>query len=137
MAIYGYVRVSSTDQNEDRQLIAMNELHIPPEQNASFRYAQRQRFDGHAPRRHRTSVSFAAQNERDNIRKRQAEGIRAARIRGVHFGRPVKKPPENFNVLKKQWECGKLSIHEFMDLSGLKESTLYRRLREFRLINNK
>ena len=49
-------------------------------------------------------LSFVSQSERENIRKRQAEGIISARIRGVRFGRPIKKPPENFNILIKQWE---------------------------------
>jgi DNA invertase Pin-like site-specific DNA recombinase len=44
-------------------------------------------------------LSFVAHSERDSIRKRQAEGIAAAKARGVRFGRPIKKPPENFAVL--------------------------------------
>jgi len=51
-------------------------------------------------------LAFVAQNERETIRKRQAEGIKAARARGVRFGGPVIKPPENFAVLVKQWERG-------------------------------
>jgi len=78
-------------------------------------------------------LSFVAQNERETTRKRQAEGIAAAKPRGVHMGRPVKKPPENFDILVKQWERGKLPIKEFMAQTGLKESTLYRRLRERKL----
>ena len=42
--------------------------------------------------------------ERENIRKRQTEGIAAAKTRGVRFGRPTKKPPENFVTLVKKWE---------------------------------
>jgi DNA invertase Pin-like site-specific DNA recombinase len=78
-------------------------------------------------------LSFVAQNERENIRKRQAEGIAAARARGMRFGRPVKKPPENFAALVKLWERGKLPIAELFLRTGMKEATFYRRLREFRL----
>ena len=82
-------------------------------------------------------LSFVAHNERENIRKRQAEGIMAAKSRGVRFGRPVKKPPENFDVLMKQWERGKLQTKDFVALSGLTESTLYRRLREQQAVKEK
>ena len=82
-------------------------------------------------------LSFVAQNERDLIKKRQAEGIAAAKARGVKFGRPIKKPPENFGKMIKQWECGKLEITEFLKRIGLKEATFYRRLREYRLTKRK
>lgn len=48
-------------------------------------------------------LSFAAQNERDNIRRRQAEGIAAAKARGVKFGRPPRPLPENFNQIRLLW----------------------------------
>jgi transcriptional regulator of acetoin/glycerol metabolism len=67
----------------------------------------------------------------------QAEGIAAARARGVRFGRPVKKPPENFAALVKAWERGKLPIDEILERTGLKEATFYRRLREHRLSKGK
>ena len=82
-------------------------------------------------------LSFVAQNERENIRKRQTEGIAAAKARGVSFGRPVKKPPENFGSCVKEWKRGKLSFKEILTQTGLKESTFYRRLREFRAEKNK
>ncbi|MCL1810343.1 MAG: hypothetical protein FWG42_11360 [Clostridiales bacterium] len=72
------------------------------------------------------------ESERETIRKRQKEGVAAAKAQGVRFGRPVKKPPDNFNSLVKQWECGKLSIAELLKLTELKEATFYRRLRELR-----
>ena len=78
-------------------------------------------------------LSFVAQNERDTIRKRQAEGIAAARSRGVRFGRPVKKPPDNFAALVQQWERGNLPIEAVLEQTALTESTFYRRLREHRL----
>jgi len=201
MATYGYVRVSSTDQNDQRQIVAMNELKIPPahiftdkksgkdferpaykalteilkpgdliyiksidrlgrnyediqnqwriltkERNVDIAVIDMPLLD---TRRGKDLMgtfladivlqilSFVAQNERENIRKRQTEGIAAARARGVRFGRPIKKPPENFSALVKQWERGKLPMEELLALTGLKEATFYRRLRELRLIRNK
>jgi len=82
-------------------------------------------------------LSFVAQNERENIRKRQAEGVAAARARGVRFGRPVKKPPENFGELVRRWERGSLPIEAVLAQTGLTEATFYRRLRELRLTKEK
>ena len=79
----------------------------------------------------------AFHSERDNIKKRQAEGIAAAKARGVRFGRPIIKPPDNFRTLIKQWERGKLHISEVLEQTGLKEATFYRRLRELRLTKTK
>jgi len=84
-----------------------------------------------------TVFGAVAELERGYILQRQAEGIHAARMRGVRFGRPIKKPPENFGILVKQWECGKLSFQEILRLTGLKEATFYRRLREYRLLKKK
>jgi DNA invertase Pin-like site-specific DNA recombinase len=78
-------------------------------------------------------LSFVAHSERESIRKRQAEGIAAAKARGVRFGRPIKKPPENFAQLVRRWERGKLHISELITETRLKEATFYRRLREYRL----
>jgi DNA invertase Pin-like site-specific DNA recombinase len=82
-------------------------------------------------------LSFVAHNERDAIRKRQAEGIAAARARGVRFGGSVIKPPENFAALVREWERGKLPLTELLEQTGLKESTFYRRLRELRAAKKK
>lgn len=49
-------------------------------------------------------LSFVAQSERENIRKRQEQGIAAAKARGVHMGRPVKEVPEDFNKIIREWE---------------------------------
>ena len=77
-------------------------------------------------------LSFASENERLAIRQRQAEGIAAARKRGVHFGRPIKKPPENFGALVRQWERRNLPLSVVLERTGLKEATFYNRLREYR-----
>ncbi|MDR2167347.1 MAG: recombinase family protein [Clostridiales bacterium] len=59
-------------------------------------------------------LSFVAQKEREDIRQRQAEGIVAAKARGVKFGRPVKKSPDNFAKLVKAWERGKMTYEEIL-----------------------
>jgi DNA invertase Pin-like site-specific DNA recombinase len=77
-------------------------------------------------------LSFVAQSERENIRKRQAEGIAAAKERGVRFGRPTVDSPENFEKLVREWERGGLKLRNMIAKSGLKEATFFRRLNEHR-----
>ena len=198
MNIYGYVRVSSADQNEDRQMLSMNEVGIEacnilidkqsgkdferPAYRALLRrlksgdllyiksidrlgrnYEEIQNQWRIITKEKGVDISvidmpmldtrngkdlmgtfiadlvlqilsFVAQSERESIRKRQAEGIAAARKRGVRFGRPIKKPPANFAKLVKQWENGKMTLEEVLQKTELKEATFYRRLREQRLI---
>jgi DNA invertase Pin-like site-specific DNA recombinase len=78
-------------------------------------------------------LSFVAQNERELIRKRQAEGIISAKKRGVKFGRPKKVLPNNFDELVKLWERQKISLDEILRQSGFSRSTFYARLNEFRI----
>lgn len=54
-------------------------------------------------------LSFASENERINIRQRQAEGIAAAKSRGVRFGRPPRPLPDNFHILYQKWRVGKIT----------------------------
>ena len=54
-------------------------------------------------------LSYVAQTEREYIRQRQAEGIAAARARGVHLGRKPKHKPENFAIVFSEWESGAIS----------------------------
>ena len=196
MATYGYVRVSSTDQNEDRQMLAMSELKIQL-QNIFIDRQSGKDFNRPAYKRlakklksgdllyiksidrlgrnydeiqkewrlltkersvdiavidmplldtclHKDLIgtfisdivlqilSFVAQNEHEIIRKRQAEGIAAAKTRGVCFGRPIKELPENFCELVKLWERGELSFSEILRETGIKQATFYNRLREYR-----
>ncbi|MDL2257610.1 recombinase family protein [Eubacteriales bacterium OttesenSCG-928-K08] len=198
MSTYGYIRVSSADQNEDRQLVAMrglnvygSRLFIDKQSGKSFdrpsyiklvkklkmgdllyiksidrlgrNYEEIQNqwrkitkeigadiavidmplLD---TRLHKDLMgtfiadlvlqvlSFVAQNERENIRQRQAEGIAAAKARGVRFGRPPKEPPRNFGELVARWERKQLSIEEILSLCNMKETTFYKRLGEYRLI---
>lgn len=196
MVVYGYVRVSSADQNEDRQMLAMSDIQIPVKQifmdKQSGKDFERPAYKALMKKlrpgdllyiksidrlgrnyeeiqnqwrvitKERGAdiavidmplldtrnggdlmgtfiadlvlqiLSFVAQNERENIRKRQAEGIAAARARGVRFGRPIKKPPENFAAVVQEWERGKLTISEVLEQTGFKEATFYNRLREHR-----
>ena len=82
-------------------------------------------------------LSFVAQNERENIRKRQAEGIAAAKARGVKFGRPEKSLPDNFSELVKQWEKKQIPLGDILRQCNMSEATFYRRLREYRLMKQK
>lgn len=77
-------------------------------------------------------LSFVAENERDNIRQRQAEGIAAAKARGVQFGKPMIPVPENFPELYRQWQAGNISIKEFARLCKMGRSTMYNRIKEYR-----
>jgi len=200
MTTFGYTRVSSIDQNEDRQIIALSEQGIPPEcvftdkiSGKNFeRPAYKSLMENLKPgdvlyiksidrlgrnydeiqnqwrvltkerrvdiviidmplldtRRYKdllgtliadlvlALLSFVAQSERENIRQRQAEGIAAAKARGVRFGRPIKMPPENFGVLVERWERGELTFPELLEQACLKIATFYNRLREFRSANS-
>jgi DNA invertase Pin-like site-specific DNA recombinase len=84
-----------------------------------------------------TVFGAVAELERGYTLQRQREGIAAAKMRGVSFGRPVKKSPENFGELVKSWERGNVLFSDILEQTGLKESTFYRRLREYRLMRKK
>lgn len=197
MEAYGYVRVSSTDQNEDRQMIALRQKNIA-ERNIYIDKLSGKDFDRPAYKKlirklkkgdllYILSIdrlgrnyeeiqnqwrvitkeigvdvcvidmplldtrqgkdlmgtfiadlvlqilSFVAQNERENIRKRQLQGIAAAKANGVRFGRPEKELSEDFVSLMKQWEKKKITLPEVLKQCKMSESTFYRRLREYRL----
>lgn len=197
--IYAYVRVSSTDQNEDRQLDAMHEvgvpeknIHLDKQSGKDFErpqykklvkklqpgdllyilsidrlgrnYEEIQRQWRILTKESGVDIcvidmplldtrngkdlmgtfiadlvlqilSFVAQSERENIRKRQAEGIAAAKARGVSFGRPTVAAPDDFAEIIKAWEKKQLSIAEVLEQCNMSESTFYRRLRAYRLLN--
>lgn len=197
MEIYGYVRVSSTDQNEDRQMLALRKQNIA-EKNIYIDKLSGKDFNRPSYKRlirklqagdllYILSIdrlgrnyeeiqnqwrvltkeigadicvidmplldtrqgkdlmgtfiadlvlqilSFVAQNERENIRKRQLQGIAAAKARGVRFGRPEKGLPPEFVSLVKQWEKKKITLTEVLKQCKISESTFYRRLREYRI----
>ena len=75
-----------------------------------------------------------AQNERENIEKRQAQGIAAAKARGIKFGRPKAPVPADFATVVEQWKKKQLSADDVLKQCGMSESTFYRRLREFQLL---
>ena len=170
---YGYIRVSSYDQNEDRQLIAMRKMEIQPknlyvdkQSGKDFKRPQYQKmlrrlkandllFIKSIDRlgrnyteileqwRYLTKIkkidivvldmplldtrigkdlmgtflsdivlqvlSFVAENERINIRQRQAEGIAAAKAKGIRFGRPPKPLPDGFHAAYQKWKAGKIT----------------------------
>lgn len=197
MKTYGYIRVSSTDQNEDRQRIALNTKEVPPrniymdkQSGKDFARPQYQRLvkklkpgdllyilsidrlgrnykEIQEQWRILTKIkgvdicvidmplldtrtakdlmgtfiadlvlqilSFVAENERVNIKKRQEQGIAAAKARGVRFGRPEKQVPENFAQIVRKWERQEIVLSEALQLCDMSEATFYRRLREHRL----
>ena len=196
MATYGYVRVSSREQNEDRQLDALRgmeieerNIFIDKQSGKDFERPQYKRLVRKVKRedliyiksidrlgrnyseiqeqwRYLTKekgadivvldmplldtrrgkdlmgtflsdivlqvLSFAAENERTNIRQRQAEGIAAAKARGVRFGRPQIIMPEYFGKTVRFWERKEITVEEAVRRCGVSESTFYRRLREYR-----
>ena len=77
-------------------------------------------------------LSLVSQIEREFIHQRQAEGIAAAKARGVHFGRPQKKLPDNFAETIQSWEVGTLKLQDAIDLSGVSKSTFFRLLKEYK-----
>ena len=198
MNTYCYVRVSSADQNEDRQMIALREADVP-EKNIFLDKQSGKDFERtnvkKMVRKLKTGdllyilsidrlgrnyeeiqkqwriltkeigvdicvldmplldtrngkdlmgtfiadlvlqiLSFVAQSERENIRKRQAEGIAAAKAKGVKFGRPEKEVPDDFGKIVRSWEQKKLPFEEVLMKCGMSEATFYRRLREYRLL---
>lgn len=187
--IYGYVRVSTKDQNEDRQLAVLHELGLSDKQiytdkqsGKDFNRPQYKRLvkrlrEGDTlyvksidrlgrnyeeileqwrfitktkkadivvidmplldTRRGKDLMgtfvsdlvlqilSFVSENERVNIRQRQAEGIAAAKAQGKKFGRPPGKMPDNFYEVYQQWKSGKCTITEAAEACGLPRSTFY------------
>ena len=173
---YGYIRVSSRDQNEDRQLIAMQELSIPPTHvyidKQSGKDFNRPKYKRLLRKLRRDDLlyiksidrlgrnygeileqwriltkekgidivvldmplldtrrgkdlmgtflsdivlqvlSFVAENERTNIRQRQAEGIAAAKAKGVRFGRPPRPLPLEFHNAYQEWRAGNITCTE-------------------------
>ena len=195
--IYGYVRVSSQEQNEDRQLIAMSEagveranIFIDKQSGKDFDRPNYKRLIKRLrpgdtlfiksidrlgrnyeeiqnqwriitkdkgvdmvvidmplldTRNHKNLLgtfisdlvlqllSFISENERTTIRQRQAEGIAAAKKRGVRFGRPTKEAPQNFEEIILKWQKKEIPLDEILKEYDMSAATFYRRLREFRL----
>ena len=193
--VYGYVRVSSKDQNEDRQVITMREMQVPEENiyidKQSGKDFNRPQYKKLLRRvkpddliyiksidrlgRNYTEIldqwkvitkdkqvdlyvmdmpildtrreknllgtfisdlvlallSYVAENERNNIRQRQAEGIAAAKARGVHFGRRPNPLPENFYEVYQKWKMKKISVSEAARECGMPQTTFFERARAY------
>lgn len=72
-----------------------------------------------------------AQQERETILQRQAEGIASAKAKGKHLGRPALKLPNEWEKLYKQWKNGDIMAVEFMDIVGMKKATFYKKVKEY------
>lgn len=77
-------------------------------------------------------LSFVAENERENIKKRQAQGIEAAKAHGTSFGRPKHSMPRNFIKIVRHWESKNLTLEDALDLCGMTKATFYRRVKEYK-----
>jgi DNA invertase Pin-like site-specific DNA recombinase len=76
-------------------------------------------------------LSFVAENERSNIHQRQAEGIAAAKARGVKFGRPPRPLPEIFPEVWQKWKKRQVSIADAAKECGMSRSTFYYRAQRY------
>lgn len=76
-------------------------------------------------------LSFVAENERANIRKRQAEGIAAAKVRGVQFGRPKIVLPDDFVDIVYAWKRRELMLDDILQRYPISRTTFYRRAKEY------
>ena len=73
-------------------------------------------------------LSFVAENERENIKKRQAEGIRIAKEKGKHLGRPKLKLPKNFTIIANQYKKKEITLAEALSSLKMNRSTFYKNL---------
>ena len=75
-------------------------------------------------------LSSIAQQERETIRTRQAEGIAAAKAKGKYLGRPIVQKPDNWDEVMRQWKSGAITAVKAMELTGLKRSTFYKLVKD-------
>ena len=75
-------------------------------------------------------LSFVAENERINIRQRQAEGIAAAKAKGMKFGRPALPYPDNFREIHRDWRNKKITLRQAADACGMPVGTFYGKARK-------
>ena len=78
-------------------------------------------------------LSYVAQIERENIHQRQMEGIKEAKKKGVKFGRPKQKLPDNFYEIVTLWQNNKISLREGAKLLKMSRSTFSRKLKEYNI----
>ena len=74
-------------------------------------------------------LSFVAENERENIKKRQAEGIRIAKEKGKHLGRPIKKLPKNFATIVNQYKKREITLEKALQSLKMPKSTFYKKMK--------
>ncbi|MCU5674563.1 recombinase family protein [Bacillus cereus] len=72
-----------------------------------------------------------AEQERQNIKQRQSEGIAVAKSKGKHLGRPIMELPEEWNKLYKDWKAGKITAVAFMKEVDMKKATFYKKVKEY------
>ena len=70
-------------------------------------------------------VALAEQRRREERRQKQAEGIAAAKAKGVRFGRTAKPLPENFDQLHRAWRSGEMTLSQAAEACGLVRGTFY------------
>ena len=80
-------------------------------------------------------LSFVSENERTNIRQRQAEGIAAAKARGIKFGRPSLPLPDNFYEIHREWRMKKISLKEAAKACDMPVGTFYGKARKLENID--
>lgn len=73
-------------------------------------------------------LSFVAENERENIKKRQAEGIRIAKEKGKHLGRPKLKLPKNFTIITNQYKKKEITLAQALSSLKMNRSSFYKYL---------
>ena len=76
-------------------------------------------------------LSFVAENERTNIKQRQAEGIAAAKAQGLKFGRPPLPLPDNFYEVHKAWRSKKITLKQAAEACNMPVGTFYGKARKF------
>lgn len=76
-------------------------------------------------------LSFVAENERTNIKQRQAEGIAAAKAQGIKFGRPPLPLPDNFYEVHKAWRSKKITLKQAAAACNMPVGTFYGKARKF------
>ena len=143
MNTYGYVRVSSREQNENRQLIALKEVGLTGKviflDKQSGKDFNRPQYKKLLRKLKKGDLLYVKSIDRlgRNYEEIQKQGIVAAKARGVKFGRPQIEVPEKFYEIVKQCENGEIKYCEGVKQSGMSQSTFYRRLREIRNQKNK
>lgn len=81
-------------------------------------------------------LSFVAEQERENIKQRQQEGIKVAKAKGKHLGRPKAKLPEQWEQIYKEWKLNSITAVKAMEKLNLSKSTFYKFAKEYeRTIN--